>query len=369
MKKIVHIITGLNNGGAEMMLYKLLKYSNKSQYKHEVISMMDKGIIGEKIEALGIKVHTLNMKRGIPNIKAISKASKIIKTCDTIQTWMYHADFFGTLLSIINRKKLIWGIRHSTLVKGVEKRSTIFLAKINAKLSKTPIRIIINSEKAIKTHTEIGYLKQNMIVIPNGFETDFFYKRENDYRSKLGIADNRVVLFRAARWHPMKGYDVLLKAVKLLKDKGYLLKLVLCGTDMNNTNIELTRLISKLNLKEEVLLLDRRNDIPDLMSAADIYISSSISGEGFPNVIGEAMASETPCVVTDVGDSKRIVGELGIVVKPNDDQDLCKGIEKMIKFPYEERQKLGEKSRQRIKDLFDIRIITKQFESVYLDLS
>jgi len=134
---IVHIITGLNMGGAETMLYKLLKHIDKEQYDIKVISMMDDGVYGEKIRNLGVKVICLNMKQGIPSLKGFIKARGHIKNTDIVQTWMYHADLFGYLLCrFSNVKKLIWGIRRSSLESKLNKKTTIAIAKINARISK-----------------------------------------------------------------------------------------------------------------------------------------------------------------------------------------------------------------------------------------
>ncbi len=125
MIRIVHIITGLGSGGAEHMLYKLLKYSDREKYYHEVILLMDDGIYGKKIENLGIKVHCLNLNKNKKNVfSSILKARRISKNFEIVDTWLYHADIFGFLISkILLRKKLIWNIRHSNLDKSVNKPS------------------------------------------------------------------------------------------------------------------------------------------------------------------------------------------------------------------------------------------------------
>jgi len=135
--KVTHIITGLNMGGAETMLYKILKYRNIDNYKLKVISMMDKGIYGDKIKGLGVEVITLNMKQGRPTLKGFIKARKAIKDTDVIQTWMYHADIFGFLLYKTSKvKRLIWGIRRNNLDSRLNKKSTIYIAKLNSIISK-----------------------------------------------------------------------------------------------------------------------------------------------------------------------------------------------------------------------------------------
>src|SRR5699024_3018079 len=141
--KITHIITGLNMGGAETMLYKLLKHVNKDKYDINVISMMDDGVYGEKIRNLGIEVISLNMKKGIPSLKGFKLAKRHIKNTDIIQTWMYHADLFGYILFKLSKvKKLIWGIRRSNLDPKLNKKSTIMVAKVNSKLSKKIDKVV-----------------------------------------------------------------------------------------------------------------------------------------------------------------------------------------------------------------------------------
>ena len=326
MKKIVHIITGLNNGGAEMMLYKLLKYSDKNKYDFQVISMMNEGVMGGKIKNLNIPVYTLNMKRGIPSFKAIFKALKICKNVDIIQTWMYHADLLGFIISKILKKKIIWGIHHANLERDKNKKITLMIAKVNAFLSKWTDLIISCSIIAKENHIKYGYNQQNMEVIPNGFELEKFHYIENA-RSKLieefPMIKGKLTFSLVARYEILKDHKTCLEAMKIIKEKlreNFIV--LLCGTNINQKNKELMDLIIKNKLENNILLLDRREDIPIIMSATDIYISSS-SGEGFPNVIGEAMACETPCVVTDVGDSAYIVGDTGRVIERQNPRKLA----------------------------------------------
>lgn len=368
MKKIVHIITGLNNGGAEMMLYKLLEGVDKKKYKIEVISMMDKGIMGPKIEKQGIKVYTLDMKQGIPNIKSILKAIKICNDVDFIQSWMYHADLFSFIIGkIFMNKKVIWGIRRSNLEKGKNKKSLLMIAKINSFLSRFVDNIISCSIEAKKTHIDYGFSKNKIDVIPNGFSLEKYsynkYAKEN-ILEELKMEEEKIILSVVGRWNILKDHKNVLDSLVILKQKYQNLIMVFAGTDMDKSNEELMNLIKERKLENEVYLLGRRDDIPNIMSATDIYVSSS-SGEGFPNVIGEAMACKTPCVVTDVGDSAYIVGETGVVVPRQNPKQLANGIEKLLDLNFKEREKLGEEARQRISNNFEISKIIKMYIKLY----
>lgn len=365
-KKIIHIIVGLNNGGAEMMLYKLLKYSDRNLYKHTVISLMDEGVMGEEIKKLDITIETLNIKKGNFSLRGFIKLLKLCKNQDIIQTWMYHSDFLGFIISKILRKKIIWGIHHSNLEKDKNKKRTLLIAKINAFLSRWCDEIVSCSKVAKEEHEKYGYVKDKIKVIPNGFELEKFYFIENAkniLQKEFPIIENKLLFSLVARYEILKDHNNCLKAMKIFKEifsNEFIL--LLCGTNINYKNRTLISQIKENELEKNVLLLDRRKDIPVIMSATDIYISSS-SGEGFPNVLGEAMACETPCIVTDVGDSSYIVGKTGSVIERGSPEKLSKAI---IEFINTNAYKKNRKScRKRIEENFDIVKIIKLYEKLY----
>ena len=368
--KIIHMITGLGNGGAENMLYKLLSKIDKNEYEIEVISMMDKGIIGPKIENLGIKVHTLNMKRGIPSITAIKKVMKILNNVDVLQTWMYHADLLGFICGKLSGvKQIIWGIRHNNLDKNRNKRLLMIIANINKKLSKNVDKIVSCSKDATKVHIEFGYDKSKFITIPNGFDIVNYYNYPNS-KFELGKELNlnfegKNIVSHVARWDILKDYPTLIKCIREVVNENKNTIFLLCGKNINNNNKDLVNLIDENNISRNVYLLGSRSDIPKIMSASDVFVLSSI-GEGFPNVLGEAMACETPCVVTDAGDSRYVVGELGKVVNIGDYKGLAKEILYMLDLPKNELEDLGKKCREKIINEFELNKVVKMYESLYL---
>lgn len=364
MKKIVHIITGLGSGGAEHMLYKLLKYSDREKYYHEVISLLDNGVYGKKIEDLGIKVYCLNLNK--KNVfSSILRARRICKNFDIVDTWLYHADIFGFLIAkVLLRKKLIWNIRHSNLNKDANKPLNLKIVKINSVLSKYVNLITYNSNKALENHIKFGYANNNSTVIPNGFELDRFKFSMEDrlrIRQELGLKEDKVII-TVGRWDIQKDYYTLLKALNELKKQNVKFKMIMVGTNLDYENDELVTLIDSYNLKDNVILLGRRNDIPALLSAADIYVSSSL-GESFSNAIGEAMACGLPCIVTDVGDSKLIVGDMGLVVEPRDYESLANALIKVHNRKNSER--LRKLRRCWISNNFSIEKIVREYEMLY----
>jgi len=371
----MHIITGLNTGGAETMLYKLLSNIDRTKFEPGVLSLTDIGSIGKKIEKLGISVKALDMKRGVPDPRYVFRLAAILKKekPDLVQTWMYHADLIGGLAAkLVRNIPIVWNIRHSNLDPEGNKKTTILIAKACARLSKTiPKKIICCSEASFKVHSELGYEEEKMIVIPNGFDLDAFKpdaEARYSVRRELRIPDDAAIIGMVARFDPQKDHKNLINAAGVLCRSNKNIHFILCGDRITNDNKQLTKWIQEHNLQVNFHLLGRRADISYITAAFDIASSSSSYGEGFPNVVGEAMSCEVPCVVTNVGDSAYIVGDTGIVVPPKNPLAMAKAWEKLIKLPAEERKILGKLARKRIEDNFEINSVVNQYTVLYSQL-
>lgn len=326
--KVIHIITGLENGGAEGVLYRLVTQDTTNH--HIVISLTDMGKYGNLLSSSKIKVYCINMKkRGM--LLCLYSLYRIIKEIqpNVVQTWMYHADLIGGIVArIAGVKKIYWNIRHSTIDSGHTRKSTVLIAKLNAYLSYIiPNKIICCAYSALEVHSNLGYKSNIMKVIPNGYDFSQF-NIDQDYRNKfrqeIGVDSNVFLIGMVARFNPQKDHKNLLEAFEAFskdKIKGNI-KLILVGDGINQENKVLVNLINKLDLVEDVILLGPRNDINRVMNGLDIHVLSSYAGEGFPNVVAEAMACGTPCIVTDVGDSKLIVDKCGWIIPPSSSQAL-----------------------------------------------
>ena len=148
MTNICHIITGLNTGGAEVMLSKLIKAMGGGKFGAQVISLTTPGPIGEKIEELGIPVKSMGMSRGVPDPLKVFKTAYELKKMkpDMVQTWMYHADLIGGLAAkTIGNVPVVWNIRHAEIREEKVRKRTFLVAKTCGKLSGIlPSRIICN---------------------------------------------------------------------------------------------------------------------------------------------------------------------------------------------------------------------------------
>lgn len=324
--KIIHIISGLNDGGAEAVLYRLC--SNDQTARHHVVSLMDEGKYGPLLCAVGVQVSCLNMPRGRITPGGLWQLWRLLRRIrpQAVQTWMYHADLIGGVVArLTGIRQVFWGIHHTTLYAGQSRRSTIWVARLCACTSSLiPSTIICCAQKALEVHRDLGYASEKLRVIPNGYDLVRF-RVDGDARAQLRAewnTGNRWLIGMVGRFDPLKDHKNLLDALTIIKGHGVNFRCVLAGKGLDQSNIQLMSWLTELNLINEVRLLGQRTDIPDVMNALDVHVLSS-SSEAFPNVVAEAMACGTPAVVTDVGDAAVIVGEIGWIVPPKDPEALA----------------------------------------------
>lgn len=371
--KVLHIITGLNDGGAEAVLYRLCKFDQENE--HIVISLMDQGKYGPLLEEEGVKVFTLEMPAGKIKIRSLFGLYKLIKHMkpDVIQTWMFHADLIGGIIGrIAGIKNIVWGVHHTTLVKGESKSSTILIAKLNAILSKIiPKKIIYCADKSREVQESIGFQKSKGFVVYNGYSIDDFVPNtsyQQKFRNELGIMENEMLIGHVGRYDPQKDHHNLIDAIALLKPQQDLYKAVLVGTNLDEHNDQLVSYIKGKGLQDKFILLGRRNDIPVVMNGFDVFVLSSAFGEAFPNVLNESMACGTPCIATNVGDASVIVGNTGWIVAPKNPlalaDALSSAIDEKLNFQtaWQERQKCA---RKRIVENFSIQKMVSGYTQVW----
>jgi glycosyltransferase involved in cell wall biosynthesis len=369
---VTHIISGLGLGGAEVMLARVLAHTARARIEPEVISMTTRGPIGEEIAGRGIPVHTLGMRRGLPTPWHLPALVRLLRRTapDVIQTWMYHADLMGGLAGRrAGRIPVVWGIRHTDLRWGSARLTTILTARLNGLLSGAlPAAIVCNSEASRRIHERMGYASSKLTVIPNGFDLDTFHPDSlawAEVRRELGVPPEALLVGNVARYHPQKDHRSLVRAAAVLNATIPGVHFLFVGTGVSPENAELSGWIRTAGLEGCVHLLGRRLDTPRLYAAMDVFCLSSSHGESFPQVVGEAMASGVPCVVTDVGDAAEIVGQTGRVVRPGRAEELAAACEGLLRLPAAERRRLGEAARRRIHDQYSIQSIVSLYAALY----
>lgn len=370
--KVLHVVTGLRSGGAEVSLYKLCV--TLSTHLHVVVSLMDEGKFGPMLRAQGIRVVTLEMPRGRITLRGLARLRQVLDTerPDLVQTWMYHSDLIGGVLARwLSAPTVCWGIRHSDLAVDANKRSTIMIARLCAVLSRwVPDRIVCCAEQALTVHQALGYDVTRCVVIPNGYDVSAFQPSREEglrLRDALGIPAERAVIGLVARFDPQKDHANLFRALARVRDLGWEIAVVLVGAGMLPDNNVVADLVEQSRLAGAVHLLGRRDDIPVIMSALDLHVLSSSCGEAFPNVLAEAMACGIPCVTTDVGDGALIVGDTGWVVPPRDPGALAQAIVRALNerrdvARWARRQR---EARTRVVDKFSLQAMADAYDDLW----
>ena len=374
--KVTHVITGLNTGGAETMLYRLLLHTDRAAYEPEVISMTDIGAIGEKIRALGVPVRALGMRRGVPNPLGVLRLARWLSRYhpDVVQSWMYQADLVSGLAArLAGGVPVAWGIHNAYLdprsVKRIKRWTVLACSWSSGWL---PSRIVCCSEAAREVHAQLGYPEKKMLVIPNGSDLAAFRPDPEARPSvckELGLRVETPLIGLVARFDLPKDHRTFVRAAGLLHTRMPAAHFVLCGDGITWENPRLTEWIDAAGVRSCCHLLGRRVDVPRLSAALDVATSSSSFSEAWPLAVGEAMACGVPCAVTDLGDSAVIVGDTGRVVPPKDPQALADAWHELLTLDPDERASLGQAARRRMEEHFDLLDAVVRYEKLYEELA
>jgi glycosyltransferase involved in cell wall biosynthesis len=373
--KILHIITDLGVGGAEIMLLSLVKEHLKINIEMHVIALTGEGPIGDRLKEMGVPVTILGMRTEQIYSFALFRLIRLIRNIkpDLIQTWMYHADLMGALANPLSgNQPVIWGLHHTLGKISNMKERTKKVIKLNARLSHwIPEKIICCSEATRKTHIGVGYAAEKMSVIQNGVETDRFHPNvdvRESVRSELDLEPNARLIGMVARFNPQKDHYTFILAANYLHKTYPDVHFILAGENIIQENRVLFGWIKATGLENHIHLLGLRNDIPRLAAALDIASLSSAYGDAFPVSICEAMACGVPCVVTDVGDSREIVGRTGVCVEPGNSIALAEGWKRLLLLDQVDYAHLSEQAQQRIAKEYNIMQIANRYMETYLSV-
>ncbi|MDB5824856.1 MAG: hypothetical protein JWR21_3560 [Herminiimonas sp.] len=286
---------------------------------------------------------------------------------DIVQTWMYHADVFGGLAArMAGIRSVIWGIRTTGLPNG--SRALRILRRLGALLSSfIPHTIVCVAEASRRAHVLAGYDARRMVVIHNGFEPAAFGPNPADrsaLRAECGCNHQHVLIGISGRFDADKDHYNFVRAAGEVAASHSQVRFLMMGSGINADNARLAKWIYETGFADRFSLLGQRSDATVCMAAMDVFCLSS-RNEGFPNVVGEAMALGVPCVVTDVGDAALLVGDTGIVVPKEDSGALAAALATLVAQTPEVRRTLAEKAITRIEQQFTMQRVREKLEMVY----
>jgi len=368
--KVLHIISGLNVGGAEVMLHKLIThFQHNPDITMKVLSLGAIGAIGKKIQNQGTQVIPLNlsMRNFIPAFIKLYRLIKVEKP-NIVQCWMYRADLIGGIAAYILRTKcILWSIRQSDTGTR-QPLKTRLVIRICALLAKyIPTQVISNAHYSAKKHTQIGYPNNKISIIPNGFNIKP-YSRDNSTvainKEKCGFNANDFIVGIIARFTPEKDHSSFLHAASFAKNSIPNIKFALVGRGIDKNNSALTTLISKLKLWPYIYLIDEVDNTSTYFQAFDVAVLSSYA-EGFPNVVGESMLNGCPMVATDVSDIPVILANYGIIVPSKNPRRISEAVIKYYNMSSTERSRIAKLAYQHLVANYSMQKVVQQFLKLY----
>ena len=368
MTTVIHIINELDAGGAERVLTRIACHNAQTNGpKQIVVSLMGEGVYGADLRASGVDLHCLGMTSGLRDLPgAIIRLSRLMRRekPDAIMSWLYHSDFISTLAAMLSgrgTKRLAWNIRCAEMDLAQYGRSTRGVLTLLAKLSRFPAIVAANSHAGQRHHITCGYHPKKWAFLPNGFDTDE-WQPDPDAKTRLckelGIAPSKHVVGMVARKDPAKDHATLFKAVYRVLHDGHAVHLVLIGQDTGNLPIP-------DELKNNVSALGLRRDIAKLVPALDVAVLSSSFGEGFPNVIGEAMACGVPTIGNGVGDVADILGDTGKTVPLCAPTALATAIAELLSEDSDSKTFRKAATRQRIIDHYSLAAMNERYLALW----
>lgn len=349
--RILHVVTGLGIGGAEATLVTLTRELALRGFEQRVVALTG-GPNEAALRANGIALDVLDARDALLFLTLLRLAgiARAFRP-DVVQGWMYHGDLaaLATKPFLSRGSRVFWGIRASDMDFDRYGR----LLRLCARLSGFPDVVVANSRSGMAAHRKLGYRPRRIEVIPNGIDTVRFRpdsEARARRRAEWGLTADAVVAAHVARVDLMKDHATLLAAIRLAPRVTFLL--AGDGTE-------------SLTLPANARALGRVPDPEALYRAADIVVSSSAFGEGFPNVIAEGMACGCVAVATRSGDSADIIGDTGEVVSPRDAPALAAAIQREAERSASERLARSAAARDRIILNFASERMTAAFAELY----
>jgi glycosyltransferase involved in cell wall biosynthesis len=370
---LLHVITDLDVGGAQLALARMITQMDRARFEHRVVSLLPSGPVAGMLTAAGIPVTSLELSRGRVTPAGLWRLRRLIREWQphAVSSWLYHADVLATLALMPRRTvPLIWNLRAAQMdmrqyswVSRATRRACAFL-------SRHPDVIVANSETGREFHAALGYRPRAWEIVFNGIDTDRYRpdpEARRAIRQELGLAadSHARMIGMLARHDRMKGHPVFLEAARQIAERHPAVQFLLAGTGVEAATPYFHEFrAAHPALAPRLHLLGRRSDTPRLMAALDVYCLPSL-GEGFPNVVAEAMACGVPCVASDAGDARTIIGDTGIVVPVGQASALAEGCLALLAEDAETHAARARRARARVVDEYNLPRAVRAFEAVF----
>ncbi len=357
--KIAFVIRALTVGGAERQLVELAKGLDSKVFEVVVLCLYPGGAFTNELVEAGVPVIQLNKKGRWEVFGFLLRLAKQLRRLrpDIVHPYMTGPNLMTMMMKpLLPSSRIVWGMRSSNMEVAWHGWVDECLTRLETTLSSWSNLVIFNSAAGEAHYRSAGFARASCVTIPNGIDVAQFaydHRGGSAHRASWGIPETSLLIGVAGRLDPMKDHPTFLKAVAIFSETRPNARFVCIGGGPDSYASKLRKLAEELGVAEKVVWTGVLSEMPAAYSALDICCSSSAFGEGTPNAIGEAMACGVPCVVTDVGDARLVVGELGVIVPPSNPKALAEGWEIMV-GKIENDPRLGEAARERVKSMFSV---------------
>ena len=363
--KVLHLITSLEVGGAQHGLLLGLPRFNSGKYEHIICSLMDRIQMAEQFQRAGIEVHSLGLKTKLDFLVAI-RLRTLLKEVrpDVLHTYLLHSNVLGRIVGRLTGVPRIIGSERTI---GQARYWGRLLTKLTNPLTDA---VEVNSQTgAIAIEDNLGVPREKIELIRSGVNLDEYSKPTDgaEIRTDLALNQNQHLVLYVGRLRRVKGVEFGLRAFALAKDKRPNLYMALAGEGEQLYNLQ--NLVDALGINNHVKFLGVRNDLPDLLAAADSILMPSLN-EGFPRTAIEAMAAGKPIVATRVGGTPEAIidGKTGILVPAKDIRAMAKALISLIDDPLL-RDRLGTAGAELARENYSINNYVSRLDEVYCQLS
>ena len=366
--RVLFLARSLHQGGAERQLVALASGLHRRGWPVTVVCFYGGGTFQRDLEAARVPLIDLK-KNGRWDVFGFSwRLWHVFREADAdiVHGYLPVANMLTLLARVAHRRtKVIWGVRSSFIDR--EKRDWLsrLSFRLSCRLARFADSIIANSEAGAAHHAALGYPESRIRVVHNGIDTQRF-RFDGEGRERMrrtwDIPDFSVLVGLVGRIDPMKDHPIFLETAALLAARDPCWRFVCVGGGKPDLVLAVKSQAERLGLNDRLIWAGPQDDMAAVYSALDIAVSTSY-GEGFSNVIAEAMACGRPCVVTNVGDSAAITGDSGISVPPKNADALCEGIDRMRQRLIAEGSTLASSARSRVVERFGMDKLIEQTEA------
>lgn len=368
--RLMFINRRFERGGAERQLIELARGLDKTEFDVCVMTFYEGGGLHSLLKAIpGLRLVNLN-KQGRWDIGRFLWRCWRTATAfrpNVVVGYMKIANLVALAIGKLSGAKVVWAIRDSNTDMARYDWLSRVAFRLECLLARRADLVIFNSQAGREHYVAHGFPLKSSVVIPNGIDVDRFKpdpEARRRVRLRWKLRDAQPIVGMVARMDPMKDHQTFLRAAERLVQQRDDVRFVCIGDGTPETRASLIEMSKNLNLSEKVIWETGNENIRDVYCALDVMSLSSAYGEGFPNVIGEAMACGVPCVVTDVGDVRQVMGSTGGVVPPGSAAEMAKKWNEMLDALPQRRAAMARACRRRIVESFSSRKLAARTESV-----